>query len=40
MILGLVASAFSYEVVYDVAIAIMILYLLLYIGYARRKRNG
>ncbi|NGZ76483.1 MFS transporter [Saccharibacillus alkalitolerans] len=36
MILGMVASAFSYEVVYDMAIAVMVAYLLLYAGYAAR----
>ncbi|GGN94703.1 MFS transporter [Saccharibacillus kuerlensis] len=36
MILGMVASAFSYEVVYNIAIAVMIVYLLLYAGYAIR----
>lgn len=36
MILGLVASAFSYEVVYNVAIGVMVVYLLLYAGYAMR----
>lgn len=39
MILGLVASAFSYELVYDVAIAVMVVYLLLYAGYAIRNRK-
>lgn len=39
MLLGLVASAFSYELVYDVAIAVMVVYLLMYAGYAIRNRK-
>lgn len=39
MVLGLLASAFSYELVYDVAIAVMVVYLLLYAGYAIRSRK-
>jgi predicted MFS family arabinose efflux permease len=38
LVLGMVASAFSYTMVYHIAIAVFVVYLLLYLVYSRRQR--
>lgn len=39
LVLGMLASAFSYTLVYDIAIGIFVVYILLYVMYARRRRQ-
>lgn len=40
LVLGMVASAFSYSVVYDIAMGVLVLYILLYLVYSRRQRKS
>lgn len=39
MVLGLVASAYSYDLVYDIAIVVMIIFLLLYAVAAKKRKS-
>lgn len=39
LVLGMLASAFSYTLVYDIAIGVFVVYILLYVMYARRQRQ-
>ncbi|MEO2206656.1 MFS transporter [Paenibacillus pabuli] len=40
LLLGMIASAFSYTVVYDIAIGIFVVYILLYLVYSRKQRRA